>query len=156
MKKRVFGMKLSRGFGARNALKRALVRALVANGKITTTKAKVKFVQRDVEKLVRNMIEATVAKRRKVYSYLANDRETSDKLFELANKFGSRRSGFTRITLIPSRRGDNAQMATLEWTDKVTLEVVKPQKQEEKKSKDNKSKSEKSEKADTKAKKVKK
>jgi len=121
MKKKVYGAKLSRGRSARMALRRSLIRALVLNGKIVTTKSKVKFVQRDVEKLVSDSIKADVAKRRAVYAFLANDRKISDRLFEIANGFSSRSSGFTRTTLLPRRRGDNAEMASLEWSEKVSI-----------------------------------
>jgi len=121
MKKKVFGMKLSRGRSARMALRRTLIRALVLNGKITTTKSKVKFVQRDIEKLVSDSIKADLSKRRKVYAFLANDRNISNRLFEIANGFSSRSSGFTKMTLLPRRRGDNAELARLEWTETVIV-----------------------------------
>lgn len=129
-------MKLSRGGGARMALRRALIKALVVNGAIVTTKAKVKFVQRDVEKLVSDSIKADLAKRRKIFAFLGNDRDASNMLFELANKFGSRSSGFTRMILLPKRRGDNAEMARLEWTEKTVLkDIVKSDKSAKKEDK---------------------
>jgi hypothetical protein len=37
--------------------------------------------------------------------------------------FKTRTSGFTRIISLPQRRGDNAKMATIEWTEKVELKA---------------------------------
>ncbi len=134
MKKRVFGVKLSRGKGARMALRRSLVRSLVLNGRIITTKAKAKFVRRDIERLVKDAIDGSLAKKRKIYSFLANDREISSKIFELAKSFGSLSSGFTRIIPLGRRRGDNAETVRLEWSQKPDIvgEKKKDKKQKEK------------------------
>jgi hypothetical protein len=45
--------------------------------------------------------------------------------------WGTRTSGMTRIILLPSRLGDNAQMARLEWTDKVDMVVKEDKKVKE-------------------------
>lgn len=125
MRKRVFGKKLSRSRKARNALLRSLLKALIVNGKITTTKAKVKFIQGQADKLITSAKKGSLSARRKALSFLGNDRKTTDFLFlKLAPLFKDRTSGFTRITLLPRRKGDNAEMAVIEWMEKYS-EVVK-------------------------------
>lgn len=118
MRKMVFGRKLSRGRKGRTALFRSLVRALVLSGKIVTTKARARAIQGQIDKYVTHAKKGGVALRRKVLAEMGNDRETVDKLFgKIAPTFTGRKSGFTRITLLPRRKGDNAEMARLEWTE---------------------------------------
>jgi len=128
MKKRIFGRKLSRGSGARKALYRSLIKALVEHGSITTTKVKAKTIQRDVEKIVNIAKIDSVVARRRVYAKLGNDRRTTDNIFKLiAPKFSAKKGGYTRIINLPRRRGDFAEMARFEWTETVTtLQDSKP------------------------------
>lgn len=126
MKKKVYGRKLSRGLNARRALFRTLIRAIVMHGSIETTKAKAKAVQADIDKLVTIAKVGGVNERRRVHSHLGNDRRTTDKLFEIVKtSFSSRKSGFTRIVKLPRRKGDGAEIAKLEWTDKVKVSEKK-------------------------------
>ena len=98
------------------------MRALVINGKIQTTKAKAKAIQSEVEKVISLAKKTDVASRRKLYSILANDRTTTDFIIvKVAPVFSNKMSGFTRITNLPDRTGDNAQVVRLEWS----LEVEK-------------------------------
>ena len=123
MKKRKFGRKLSRGSGARKALYRSLIRALVEHGSITTTKIKAKTIQRDVEKIVNVAKSDSVAARRRVYAKLGNDRKTTDNIFKLiAPKFSVKKGGYTRIINLPRRRGDFAEMARFEWTERMVAQ----------------------------------
>lgn len=120
MIKKVFGRKFSRGRKGRTALFRSLVRALVLSGKIVTTKERAKAVQGQIDKYTSHAKKGGVALRRKVLAEMGNDRETVDKLFrEVVSVFSERKSGFTKITLLPRRKGDNAEMARLEWVEEV-------------------------------------
>jgi len=119
MRKMVFGRKFSRGKKGRIALLRSLVRALVLNEKITTTKARAKAIQGQVDKYLSHAKKGSLALRRKVLAETGNDRETVDVLFgKIALAFKDRKSGFTRIIPLPPRKGDHAQMARLEWVEK--------------------------------------
>ena len=143
MKKRVYGRKFSRGQGARKALFRSLLRALVAEGSIVTTKAKAKTVQKKAEKILNLAKDKNIAKRRQVYAILGNDRMTTDKLFEkIAPQFVDRVGGYTRIIHLPRRRGDLAEIARLEWAKEIGLSVKdksdKSKKKEEKEDKGSK------------------
>jgi large subunit ribosomal protein L17 len=127
MRKKIFGKKLSRGRKAREALFVSLTKALINHGKIMTTKAKAKAIQKDVDKLITLSKKDTLAAKRQVSSYLRNDRELTRLLFEKIGKaFGTRKSGFTRIILLPKRKGDSAEMARIEWVEKIVLVDEKP------------------------------
>jgi len=127
MKKRVFGRKLSRARGARTALMRALVRALLENGKIVTTKAKAKFMIPQVDKLSTLALKGDI---RRISAFFGNDRVRTEKFTKLVRSFSGRKSGFTRITHLPPRLGDAAPMARLEWVE----QIVKNEKEDGKKS----------------------
>ena len=96
---------------------RSLVRALVANGTITTTKAKAKAVQTGLEKLVTMSKDTSVSTRRRLYAALGNDRTTADRLYDLTQKtFLDTKGGYTRLVNLPRRKGDFAEMMRLEWS----------------------------------------
>ncbi|MBL8116929.1 MAG: 50S ribosomal protein L17 [Anaerolineae bacterium] len=127
MRHRVYGKKLGRNSSQRKALKLALTRSLLENGRIHTTRAKADFVRANVEKLI------TLAKRsakagdaagivhaqRLAASRLNNDRELVKKLFsEIAPRFENRPGGYTRILRVEPRKGDSAEMVLLELTER--------------------------------------
>lgn len=126
MRKKVFGRQLSRGRKARIALIRSLIKALIVSGKISTTKAKVKTIQGQVDKLVKIAKKNSLSRRRQVLAILGNDRKVTDLFFlRLVPVFAKRESGFTRLILLPRRLGDSAEMASLEFVDKPLQEKPK-------------------------------
>jgi large subunit ribosomal protein L17 len=128
MKKRVFGRQLSRERDTRRALFRSLIRALVSNGKIKTTKAKAKAIQGKIDTLVSLGKKKDISARRRVYAILGNDRKTTDFIFgKIASVFSDRKSGFTRIINLPRRLGDQAEMVRLEWSSEIE-KSIKPEK----------------------------
>lgn len=118
MKKRIFGKKLSRSRTARMALYRSLTRALFENQSIVTTLAKAKAVQVYIEKIISIAKKDSLTSRRRLLAKLANNKRTTKDILNFC-KNTKRNSGFTRIVLLPSRRGDNAKMARLELVDRV-------------------------------------
>jgi large subunit ribosomal protein L17 len=116
MQKRIFGKKLSRSRTARDALVRSQIRALVKSGKIVTTQAKAKMLRSYVEKLFALAGEDAVAVRRRVYARLANDGQTTKRIFDLVGKSG-KKYGFCKLVALPPRRGDMAKMARIEIID---------------------------------------
>ena len=115
MRKKVFGRKFSMSSTSRQGLFRSLIRSLVLYGKIETTKAKAKAIQADVDKLFKLVAKDDLAARRLAIAKLGNDTETVDKLFKLKPMTTDRKSGFTRIINLPNRKGDNAEVARIEW-----------------------------------------
>lgn len=125
MRKKVFGRHLSRGRKARQALLRSLVKALIVNGKITTTKAKAKATVPLAEGLISDAKKNDLSAQRRVASKLANDRKVTKILFtQVAPALSGKTSGFTRITLLAPRKGDSAEMAILSWSE----EIIHPDK----------------------------
>ena len=122
----VFGKQLSRGRKAREALFRSLIKALVIYGKIETTKAKAKAVQRDVDKLVTLAKDGSLNAVKNISRYLRNDRGLAEILSgKIAKTFKDRPGGYTRIILLPRRKGDAAELARLEWSQAIITEEKK-------------------------------
>lgn len=121
MKKKVFGRKLSRSSKSRRGLFRSLVRAIVINGEIKTTYAKAKFLLPEFEKLINVAKKNDIAGRRRIYATLANDREITDKIFEIAKSFTGRSGGYIKTVNLPARRGDAARIVKLSWTEKIEV-----------------------------------
>jgi len=120
MNKKVFGRKLSRSRPAREALFASLARAMMLSGKIVTTRAKAKAVQPDLEKFVTLAKKGDLSGRRRILSSLDNSKDALEALYKrVVPVFSVRTSGFTRIISLPRRKGDNAQVVRMEWTEKV-------------------------------------
>lgn len=118
MKKKVFGRKLSRNTNSRKALFRSLMRGLILNGEIKTTKPKAKAIVPMADKLMLLAKKGDLNARREALSILANDRDLVAKLFKDYEAFSkSKTSGFTRIIEATPRRGDNASMALISWAN---------------------------------------
>lgn len=120
MNKKVFGKKLSRSRPAREALFSSLSRSLILNGKIVTTRAKAKAVTPLVEKIVSRAKKGDLSGRRRVLGDLDNKKDALTYLYQnIVPAFANRTSGFTKFISLPARKGDNARMVRMEWTDKV-------------------------------------
>jgi large subunit ribosomal protein L17 len=124
MRHRVSGRKLNRTAAHGLALRRNLVRALVENEKIRTTKAKALAVRGDADKLI-SLAKAGMVKRaanthdvheRRMAAVVLGNRELVAKLFdEIAPRYTERNGGYTRVLDLEPRKGDNAEMALLEF-----------------------------------------
>ena len=124
--------KLNKRFGRQPSHYKATIRhllsGLIINKSISTTKVKAKETSRFAEKLVTIGRKNSVANQRRAYALL-QDRDLVSILFnEIAPLFKNRNGGYTRVMLTGKRRGDNAQMAILEFVEK-----PEPLKEEEKK-----------------------
>lgn len=117
MRKRVFGKKLSRERGSREALFVSLVESLVLHRRIKTTKAKAKSIIGLVDKLVVLAKKDTLASKRQVLKKLRGNKKVATILWtEITKSFQDKNSGFTRIIPQVARKGDMAEMVKLEWT----------------------------------------
>lgn len=137
MNKKVFGRKLSRSRPAREALFASLVRSLILNGKMETTKAKAKAVQGEVDKFVTLAKKADLQSKRIILAKLDNAWDALDALYQkVVPSFPNKTSGYTRIISLPTRRGDNARMVRMEWSQnliEVKKEKIAPKKHVSKK-----------------------
>lgn len=114
MRHRKNNWKLNRSYEHGKALVRNQMIALIEHRKITTTLAKAKVVQPEMEKLLSLAREDTPHARRIALSRLAS-KDAMRKLFAFAPKeYAGRNGGYTRITKIGFRQGDAAEMAVLE------------------------------------------
>lgn len=135
MRHRKHNVRFGRQKSHYKATMRHLVSALIINKSITTTKVKAKETSRVAEKLVTIAKNKTVANQRKAYCLLC-DRDIVSILFnEIAPLFKDRNGGYTRVMLTNKRRGDNAQMAILEFVEK-PKPAVEPSKKKEAKKKE--------------------
>ena len=106
-----------RDTGARKALIRGLVDAVVEHGRITTTVERAKEVRRHVEKAVTFSKKGTVAARRILTSRYPNAMTVKTLVDDLGVRFKDRPGGYTRVIKIGRRPGDTAEMAFLEFVD---------------------------------------
>jgi len=91
-----------------------LATALFEHGKITTTEARARRLRPVAERLITFAKRGDLHARRHVLTTVT-DREVVHALFsEIAPTFASREGGYTRITKIGPRKGDNAAMAVIE------------------------------------------
>lgn len=123
MRHKVAGYKLGRSTAQRNSLRRSLVTELIDHGRIQTTETKCKAIRDQAEKLVtvaKLSMDGDKAKqvsaRRLVAGQVDGGVETVRKLFtDIAPRYRERKGGYTRISKLGPRKGDNAQMALIEW-----------------------------------------
>ncbi|WP_370616191.1 50S ribosomal protein L17 [Mumia sp. Pv 4-285] len=101
-----------------------LAQSLFQHGRITTTEAKAKRLRPYAESLITRAKVDTVANRRQVVKVI-RDKETLHVLFtEIAPKYTTRPGGYTRITKIGPRKGDNAPMAVIELVEEKDFSVT--------------------------------
>lgn len=106
--------KLGRKTANRNRTLRNLLTSLVLYEKLTTTEAKAKAVLPQAERLLNRSRSGSLASRRYAITKLFDDNAVK-KLFEdFPERFGTRTSGFVRLTKIAPRPGDGSSMARLE------------------------------------------
>jgi len=115
MRHRISGRKLGRTAAHRLATLRNLSSSLIEHERITTTLAKAKELRRFAEKLVTIAKRETLHARRTALKQIPN-RKAVAKLFDtLSARYASRPGGYTRILKLGPRRGDNAEMALIEF-----------------------------------------
>jgi large subunit ribosomal protein L17 len=110
-----------------------LATALFEHGRITTTEAKARVLRPVAEKLITKAKKAelgtvqSVHNRREVLKTI-RDKSIVHTLFtEIAPTFAERPGGYTRITKLGPRKGDNAPMAVIELvTEAYTPKPAKP------------------------------
>ncbi|KRC64754.1 50S ribosomal protein L17 [Aeromicrobium sp. Root236] len=91
-----------------------LAQNLFEHGKITTTEAKARRLRPYAESLITKAKTDTVANRRQVVKVI-RDKSILHTLFtEIGPAMATRPGGYTRITKVAPRKGDNAPMAVIE------------------------------------------
>jgi large subunit ribosomal protein L17 len=91
-----------------------LATALFEHGKITTTEARARRLRPVAERLITFAKRGDLHARRQVMTTVT-DRDVVHTLFtEIGPSFATREGGYTRITKIGPRKGDNAPLAVIE------------------------------------------
>jgi len=91
-----------------------LATALFEHGRITTTEAKARRVRPLAEKLITKAKKGDLHNRRLVAKTIRDKGVLHELFTEIAPKFENRPGGYTRITKLGPRKGDNAPMAVIE------------------------------------------
>lgn len=110
-----------------------LATALFEHGRITTTEAKARRLRPVAEKLITKAKRGDLHNRREVLKMI-RDKSVVHTLFtEIAPTFSERPGGYTRITKIGPRKGDNAPMAVIELVTEAYEPAAKAKKKPAKK-----------------------
>ena len=116
------GPRLGGGPAHERLMLRNMATSLFLHGRIETTETKAKRLRPLAERLVSFAKRGDLAARRRVLAQLT-DKTAVHKLFaEVAPLVADRNGGYTRITKLGFRKGDNAPMAVIE----LVLEPVAP------------------------------
>jgi large subunit ribosomal protein L17 len=91
-----------------------LATSLFEHGRITTTEAKARRVRPLAEKLITKAKKGDLHNRRLVARTIRDKGVVHELFTEIAPRFENRPGGYTRITKIGPRKGDNAPMAVIE------------------------------------------
>ena len=116
------GPRLGGGPAHERLMLRNLATSLINHGRIETTETKAKRLRPVAERLVSFAKRGDLASRRRVMQQIT-DKSAVHKLFtEIAPLVSDRNGGYTRITKLGFRKGDNAPMCVIE----LVLEPVSP------------------------------
>lgn len=106
--------KLNRPPDQRKALLRGLTTQLLKHGRIKTTKPRAKAMRKYVEKMITLAKDGSLHKRRQALAFIYEKHIVHALFAEVADRYGDREGGYTRIIPTFPRRGDNAPMAYIE------------------------------------------
>jgi len=91
-----------------------LATALFEHGKITTTEARARRLRPVAERLITFAKRGDLHARRHVLTVVTDKTVVKTLFDEIGPSYASRQGGYTRITKIGPRKGDNAAMAVIE------------------------------------------
>ncbi len=94
-----------------------LAQSLFEHGRITTTEAKAKRLRPYAERLVTFAKRGDLASRRRVLGILSDKGVVHTLFTEIGPGYAERDGGYTRITKVGFRKGDNAPLAVIELVE---------------------------------------
>ncbi|MFC4563533.1 50S ribosomal protein L17 [Nocardiopsis mangrovi] len=94
-----------------------LATSLFQHGRIKTTEAKAKRLRPYAEKLISLGKRGDLHARRQVMTKIADKSVVHELFTEIGPRYENRPGGYTRITKIGPRKGDNAPMAVIELVE---------------------------------------
>lgn len=124
MRHRVKRKLFNRDTNARKILFKNLLANLFEHGTIETTEPKAKQIKRLADKLIHRAQAGTVPARRLLERFFGSKKVVNRLVDGVAPAMKDRSSGFTRITRVGRRRGDDAEMVFLEL---ITQPTAKPE-----------------------------
>ncbi len=109
-KKRKLGMNTAR----RKAFLKNLFTSLLAHGKIKTTEIRGKELIRIGNSLIEKAKKGDLASRRKVSSYITNDKISINFFQKILPGLANRKGGYLRLFRVGIRKGDGAKIVMVE------------------------------------------
>ena len=116
------GPRLGGGPSHERLLLRNMATSLFKHGKITTTETKAKRLRPLAERLVTFAKRGDLHARRRVMTMITDKSVVHELFTNIAPQVADRQGGYTRITKLGFRKGDNAPLALIE----LVLEPVNP------------------------------
>jgi len=131
--------KIGRTSAHRRCMLANMLKSLIEHGRIETTVTKAKELRRHADKMITLAKKNTLASRRQAIADLMitynkltpkeaklakagksaevynTDRQVMNKLLELSQRFATRAGGYTRITRLGERAGDNTTTCVIEY-----------------------------------------
>jgi large subunit ribosomal protein L17 len=98
-----------------------LATALFEHGRITTTEAKAKRLRPLAERLITFAKRGDIHARRRVLAVVRDKGVVHELFAEIGPRYENRPGGYTRITKVGPRKGDNAPMAVIELVEALTV-----------------------------------
>lgn len=114
MRHRKSGKHLGRSPSHRRALFRNQVTDLLRHERLVTTEAKAKEVKGLAERMITLGKRGQLQHRRRALSFIFDDKVVGKLFDEIAARYQEREGGYTRLTKLGPRKGDNAPMVQLE------------------------------------------
>jgi large subunit ribosomal protein L17 len=122
------GPRLGGGPAHERMLLNNMARSLFINKSITTTETKAKRLRPVAERLVSFAKRGDLHSRRRVMQSITDKNVVHELFVNIAPQVADRQGGYTRITKLGFRKGDNAPMALVE----LVLDPVQPKKMNKK------------------------
>ncbi|MBW1602421.1 50S ribosomal protein L17 [Streptomyces sp. JJ66] len=116
------GARLGGSAAHQKALLANLATALFEHGRITTTEAKARRLRPVAERLITKAKKGDLHNRRQVMRTILDKSVVHTLFTEIGPRYENRPGGYTRITKIGNRRGDNAPMAVIELVEALTVQ----------------------------------
>ncbi|PJE98283.1 50S ribosomal protein L17 [Streptomyces carminius] len=122
MPKPTKGARLGGSAAHQKAMLANLATSLFEHGRITTTEAKARRLRPVAERLITKAKKGDLHNRRQVMRSILDKSVVHTLFTEIAPRYENRPGGYTRITKIGNRRGDNAPMAVIELVEALTVQ----------------------------------
>lgn len=113
MRHRNKGKILDRKKGAREMMLKNLTSSVLIYESVKTTKAKASVVKSMVDKTITTAKKGDLTARRTLISKLPQKMAVKKAMEVLGERYKERKGGYTRITKLPTRQGDGAEMVQI-------------------------------------------